>query len=52
MTKETLEQRLEYVNKVNTILSLVTDDDDRGNLEKSLSLLRDLIHETESLIKY
>jgi hypothetical protein len=40
----------QYANKVNTILSLVTDD--RDNLEKSLSLLRDLIHETESLIKY
>jgi hypothetical protein len=40
----------QYANKVITILSLVTDD--RDNLEKSLSLLRDLIHETESLIKY
>ena len=38
----------QYINKVNTILGLVTDD--RNHLERSLSLLRDLIHETESLI--
>ncbi|WP_136605359.1 nucleotidyltransferase domain-containing protein [Paenibacillus dokdonensis] len=38
----------QYSNKVNAILGLVTND--RNNLERSLSLLRDLILETESLI--
>lgn len=38
----------QYINKVNTILGLVTDD--RNHLERSLSLLRDLILETESLV--
>ncbi|MEC0240231.1 nucleotidyltransferase domain-containing protein [Paenibacillus dokdonensis] len=38
----------QYSNKVNAILGLLTND--RNNLEGSLSLLRDLILETESLI--
>ncbi|GIP26605.1 hypothetical protein J23TS9_17350 [Paenibacillus sp. J23TS9] len=38
----------QYINKVNAILGLVTND--RNHLEGSLSLLRDLILETESLM--
>jgi hypothetical protein len=38
-----------YADKVNTILSLIAED--RDHLVKSLGLLRDLIHETESFIQ-
>jgi hypothetical protein len=39
----------QYSKRVNNIVSLVTDD--RDNLEKSFSDLRDLIHEAKTLIK-
>ncbi|MDF2959753.1 MAG: polymerase subunit beta [Paenibacillus sp.] len=38
----------EYSNRINNILTLITED--QAGLEKALSMLSDLIHETDSLV--
>jgi hypothetical protein len=38
-----------YSYRINNILSLVTED--QTGLEKALSMLRDLIHETDNLVR-
>ncbi len=39
----------QYSNRINSILTLVTED--QAGLEKALSVLSNLIHETDNLVK-